>query len=290
VKPAVQLRPAALALLLALAACSTPGPQPPPPAAPTEAAPLPQAAADDPGLAEFRRTQQARALRAQAQGAWAEAALALEALLIVWPDDASLQAQLAEVRRRIDSGVSEHLQKAESLYRKGDLDQAAQIYLEVLALDPSRTLAAESLRAIERERNRRSFVGKFSRLTLTKRAASNAEMRSDEESERGRSANSLLEHASMLLRQGDADSAIQLLRDSPQSREDGPLKSLLVDLYVQRAEGLKTRNPGAARTAVDAALALDKQNKPALALARQLPRSRPAASRAASVPASGAKP
>ena len=76
----------------------------------------------------------------------------------------------------------------------------------------------------------------------------------------------------MLTRQGDVDGAIQLLRDSPVLRSDPAHRRLLADLYVQRAESLRQRQPDAARQAVDAALALDRRHAGALALQSQLPK------------------
>jgi tetratricopeptide (TPR) repeat protein len=88
--------------------------------------------------------------------------------------------------------------------------------------------------------------------------------------EAARAANSQREHATMLARQGDLDGAIQLLRDSPALRHDAAHRSLLADLYVQKAESLRQRQPDQARQAVNAALALDRRHPGALALQSQL--------------------
>jgi hypothetical protein len=80
----------------------------------------------------------------------------------------------------------------------------------------------------------------------------------------------------MLARQGDLDGAIQLLRDSPLATTASALRALLADLYVQKAEALKLRQPDAARAAVEAALAIDRRHAGALALQQQLlPATRP---------------
>jgi hypothetical protein len=75
-----------------------------------------------------------------------------------------------------------------------------------------------------------------------------------------------------LARQGDVEAAIQLLRDSPSLRTDPAHKLMLADLYVQKAESLRQRQPEAARAAVDAALAVDRRHAAALALRQQLTR------------------
>ena len=89
---------------------------------------------------------------------------------------------------------------------------------------------------VERERNRRSFVGKFSRNTLTRRAVSDGEMRYADDA---RPAAPLtagegeghLEHATLLMRQGEFDSAIGLLREALRGKPgDVATKALLVEV------------------------------------------------------------
>ena len=68
----------------------------------------------------------------------------------------------------------------------------------------------------------------------------------------------------------------QLLRDATPTRNDAGQRALLADLYVQKAEALKLRQPDAARAAVEAALAIDRRHAGALALKQQLlPATRP---------------
>ena len=81
----------------------------------------------------------------------------------------------------------------------------------------------------------------------------------------------------MLVQQGDFDGAIQVVRDATSQRNDAPLRTLLADLYVQKADSLKQRQPDAARAAVEAALAIDRRHAGALALQQQLPPARPRA-------------
>ncbi len=224
----------------------------------------------DPPLPEHERLLADRAARAEAQGRWADAALAWEVLGLLRPRDERLRQHLAAVRQRIDKLAAERLAAATEAQRRGDLDLAVQAYLEVLALDPERRAAADALRQIERERTRRSAVGRFTTalaLTAAPRRAPEAEAPSGEAA---RAANSQREHATMLASQGDLDGAIQLLRDSPALRHDAAHRSLLADLYVQKAESLRQRQPDQARQAVNAALALDRRHPGALALQSQL--------------------
>lgn len=249
----------------------------PPATAPTAHEPTPEpsgSTADEQALTE-------RARQAEARGLWAEAVLTWEALVLLQPAGSGPQAGLAAARQRRDALVAERLAQAEALRRKGDGDAAAQRLLDALALDPAHEGAAETLRTLERERNRRTLVGRFSRNVLTRRAAAAGEMQApDGGGDSARQANSLLEHSTLLARQGDVDGAIQMLRGSAAlSRGDVAHKALLANLYVQKAEAhLRQRQADAARTAAQAALALDKQHAGALAVLQRLPaKARPAA-------------
>lgn len=251
-------------------------------AAPTEAAAAvdttPPSSINSPGTDEQRLTERAR--QAEARGRWAEAVLTWEALVLLQPDGHGPRAGLTAARQRRDTLVTERLAQAEALRRKGDGDAAAQQLLEALALDPTHGSAADTLRTLERERNRRTLVGRFSRNVLTKRAAAAGEMQlSDTGGDAARQANSLLEHSTLLARQGDVDGAIQMLRSTPASRSDASHKALLANLYVQKAEAQwRQLQPDAARATVQSALALDKQHAGALALLQRLPAKARAAS------------
>ena len=229
----------------------------------------------DPQLQAFERSQADRATRAEALGQWADAALAWEVLSLLHPADNRLRERQSAAGQRGEALAGEREAAAGAAQRRGDLEAAAQAYLEALSLDPSRRGAAEALRQIERERNRRAFVGRFSRLTIAKLNPGDSDMAAPEGSEPARSANSLREHATMLVRQGDLDGAIQMLRESPLSRSDAAQRALLIELHLQKAEGLKQRQPDAARAAVEAALALDRRHPAALALQQQLATSKP---------------
>ena len=274
---------ATLAASLLMAAC---GSAPPPVAAPADA-PAPPAPSQPPAidsrLADFERQQTERATAAEGKGHWAQAALNWEVLTLVNPDDPSHRARWAEAKRQADRLAAERQATAEAAQRRGDLDGATRAWLEALALDPGRTQAADALRQIERERTRRATVGRFAANAAARRSGTDAP--TADASEQGRSANSVREHASMLVQQGDFDGAIQTVRDASQPRGDAGLRALLADLYVQKAESMKQRQPEAARTAVEAALAIDRRHAGALALQQQLPPPRPRASPPTSPPA-----
>jgi len=260
----------ALTVALWLAGCATRAPEPgrvePAPAPPT---PPPVAAP----LHDYERLQRDRAERAEAQGRWAEAALAWEVLSLLGPDDAGVRERLLRARAQIAQQIAGQRALAQAAQRRGDTDAAMQAWLSLLALDPSDRDAADALRQIERERNRRSQVGRFARSPLAPRRANDASQAlSPMANEAARSANSQREHATMLARQGDLDGAIALLRDNAQWRNLPAHRALLADLYVRKAESLKSAQPEAARAAVEAALGIDGRHAGALALDAQLPR------------------
>lgn len=226
----------------------------------------------DAPLQGYERAQAERAASAEAAGQWADAALAWEILSVLRPDDQQVRQRLESARRRIDTLANDRQAAAVAAHRRGDLEGAMQAYLDVLTLDPSRRIAADALRQIERDRTRRSVVGRFARPPVPRRNVEAEMAAAIEPSEPARAANSQREHATLLARQGDLDGAIQLLRDSPATRQDAAHRNLLADLYVQKAESLRQRQPELARQAVDAALALDRRHAGALALQAQLPK------------------
>ena len=112
-----------------------------------------------------------------AQQKWlASAALAWEVLVVLRPDVPVYRERLADIQRQIDSAVAEKMPRAASAAQAGDIDSAARQYLAILALQPHNALAADALRALERERNKRNHLGRHSRSTITRRAAVEAEI------------------------------------------------------------------------------------------------------------------
>jgi len=246
----------------------------PAPMAPTPATPSPQMAPEPVPhaalrAADFERRQQALASAAESQARWADAALAWEVLVLLRPDVVRYADALSRVRERVASAVNEKLAAAQAAMRRSELDVAAQAYLEALSFSPDHAGAADALRAVERERNRRSFVGKFSRNTLTRRAVTEGEMRYSDDVREGANvgAGGHLEHATLLLRQGEFDGAIGVLRDAMRAGLGDPAtKAMLVEAYLQKAEKLLPRDPRGARAAAESALQIEPRNTAALAL------------------------
>jgi hypothetical protein len=162
----------AIALTLALAACGSPPPAPPGPAAVPRPAPATATAAASSrsdGVEAFERQQRERAEIAQRQGRLADAALAWEVLAALKPQRTDYRERLAATLSQIQAAVEDRLGKAVVAQKRGELDGAVQHYLGVLALEPSHDAAADALRAIERERQKR-HVGRLARDPLQRRS------------------------------------------------------------------------------------------------------------------------
>jgi tetratricopeptide (TPR) repeat protein len=160
-----------LAVSAGLVACSSAPPRDTTPDVP-EVAPRVGSA---PSVAAFERAQQERAIRLQQDGHLAEAVATWEVLALLRPEVGEYRERLEQTQARIDADMAEHWRKAEQARAKGQLDRAQSQYLLVLQLRPDHAGAADALRAIEKERNRRSYLGRLSRVTLGKRGGSGTE-------------------------------------------------------------------------------------------------------------------
>jgi tetratricopeptide (TPR) repeat protein len=271
---------AAFAVLVSLAGCGTtaPGPSPEPR---DEPAPIVASSALTPAAA-FEQRQRELALAATRKQQWAEAALAWELLTVLRPDNGEYRDRLSEARARIDVLVAERLPRAAQAAQRGELDAATQQYLGVLALQPGNATAADALRALERERNRKSYLGKFSRNTLTRRSFAEAEMPVTPGAGRPD-----VEHAALLANDGEYDDAIALLeRQLVISRRDDAARRLLASVYQRKAEALLPRDKPGAIAALEKSVRLDPGDLSTAARLRQLKGSVPAAPAARAASAS----
>lgn len=213
-------------------------------------APLPPVASPH---AAFEQAQRDRAAAMARQGRLFDAAIAWEVLVTLRPDLPEYRERLAQARQAIDAAVAERLPRAQAAAKRGDTDAAVQGYLAVLALQPDNGVAADALRAIERERNKRNYLGKPSRITLTRRAVIEAEMAPD-----AAAASNDREHAALLASQGEIDEAIGLLeRRTAAGPRDEAVRRALADLYVRKAESLPAGERQRAVALLRKALALD---------------------------------
>lgn len=247
-----------------------PVPPPAPPVEPPVVAPVPE------GVAQFEQRQLASAIAATRQGRLADAALAWEVLSALRPERDDYRSRGQDVQRQIDALVAERLPRAAAAQRRGDLDGATQQYLAVLALKPDHAAAADALRAIERERNRRLYLGKLSRNTLARiaRPGPSAALPSDGQAAAAMptpAESNRIEHASMLAAQGELEEAIALLDEHlARQRKDVAARTLLADLYFQQAEKLLPTDRAAALAALVRSVQLDPKHPQAPARLKQL--------------------
>jgi hypothetical protein len=273
-------RAAAMVAALLLGACA--GPAPPPsgaPPAPEAALAPPPRAAD--AVAAFERRQVEAAAAALTRGHWADAALAWEVLTLLRPEHAPYRERLAEMRVRIDAAVAERLPAAAAALRRGDFDTATAVYLDVLALQPTQPQAADGLRSVERERNRRAVATRFTRPLLARRNGAAAPTRRATPATANYTTAGVrnqLEHAALLAGAGEIDAAIVVLQGEQAVRPaDAAVRSTLADLYFRRAEQLQSSNHPAALEALAACLALAPQHAAARQLQQRLRAARPPA-------------
>jgi hypothetical protein len=156
------------------------------------------------------------------------------------PQRGEYRSAHADVLRQIQAQVADRLPKAQAAQKRGELDSAAQQYLAILALSPDQEAAADGLRAIERERNKRNYVGKLARNTLSRRnadAAKTARPAAAKPAPKVTGDRNEVEHASMLAAQGELDDAIALLQAHLAiQRNDAEARRMLADLQAQKAE------------------------------------------------------
>lgn len=256
------------ALGLVLAGCAS-GPVAPPSTQPAPARAITSALGASPSEL-FERRHRDSAEAAQRQGLLAKAADEWEVLLVLRPESVEYRERLADTRRQIDVASALRLQHGAAAMKSGDLDAASAHYLAALALRPGNVAAADVLRAIERERNKRSYLGKFSRSTLTRRAWAEAEMGTTP-SVYGAEGSNDLEHASMLVAQGELEDAIALLEAHlAVVKHDPAARSLLAEVYYQKADKVAARDRAAAITALEKSLNFEAGNERAQERLRSL--------------------
>lgn len=287
----------AAVICIALQGCSTtPTPRPSEPPQDEAAAPvvlLPIAPT------AYEAAQRARATDLERDGRWADAALVWEVLSIIRPRNDDYRHRLAESKRRISTSAAERIQRGDQAVAAGQLDAAVSYYLSALALQPDHAKAADALRSIERERNRRNHLGKLSRHTMTRKAMADSDMvpapqaaaepvaaiaaprppsaalsaaPATRPATSPPSADRIeVEHASLLASQGEFDEAISMLENWLQgNRRDDAARRLLADVYFQQADRLAASKPEAAIALLEKSLAVDRNQPRAAERLRQL--------------------
>jgi tetratricopeptide (TPR) repeat protein len=233
----LSLRMAALFLAAATSACVSP-PEQRPLADPVS----PASSLTAPARAYEQRLRERAQVQVR-QGRLADAALSWEVLTALRPDAGEYRERLHETRRQIEAALPERLRRAQQAQRRGELDGATAGYLSVLALQPDHEVAADALRAIERERNRINYLGKYSRITLERRGGLATAKRPAAALDGNE-----VEHAALLGSQGEVDAAIALLeRYLAVQGADAKACQLLADM-LQKSKRADPAGARAART------------------------------------------
>lgn len=257
-------------LCLVLAGCGSAPPAAQVSVVPPAAAPAPRAAT---ALDDFATRYGLAAEAAAREGRWADAVFALDVLRALRPGDGGLLRLRDHALQAAAAAAQVHLEQARTAQRRGDAEAASKLYLEVLTLAPENTEAADSLRVLERERNRRTQRNRAARSAATQRATVDAAPGSaaatvgiGKAAPRGNDRNEI-EHANLLADQGELDGAIAVLMPVVGGRRADPAaRSLLADLYYRKAELLQGSNPPEAIDALRHSLKIDPRHTRAATL------------------------
>lgn len=205
----------------------------------------------------FEQQQLSQARAQAAQGHLAEAATHWEVLSVLRPNEPGYARQLALVRTQIERETSVELAAARAARQRGAIDEASQHYLAVLALQPDNEAAADALRAIEREHNKREHLGRHASMTLGGRANKDSLQTSGQAATALSAQRNDLEHAALLAGQGEFEDAITLLNQRLKTRpQDAATKEQLADVYFAQAEALAPRDKEGAIAALRKCLQL----------------------------------
>ncbi|MGE5339049.1 MAG: hypothetical protein ACM3PU_14570 [Gemmatimonadota bacterium] len=120
---------------------------------------------------KLERDFQARAHALMREERWADAEVQWKLLLLLRPDQVEYRHELEAARRHIVDIAAEANAHAAAARKRGDLDGATTQYLRALATDRDNEIAAQGLREIERERNRRAYLNRPPRLAPVVNAA-----------------------------------------------------------------------------------------------------------------------
>ncbi len=248
----------------------------------------------------YETRQSALAVEHERRGRLAEAALAWEVLTTIRPNNDHYRERWAETSRKAVLAASERVQRGDQASARGQFDAAASHYLSAMALQPDNLRAADALRKIERERNRKNYLGKLSRHTLTRKAMADADMSASLSSKPSSQAAStgakevsahsednksavkpasrlgqedriVVEHASLLASQGEyADAAAMLEPWLANNRRDDAARSLMADILFQQAQTLAASNPQDAIALLERSLQFNRKNSRAAEHLKQL--------------------
>lgn len=194
---------AALAVLGLAAGCAQMPAERPAAAASAPAAPQPSRTVAE-AVAQHRRAAES----ARQSGDLASAAVELQILTVLAPDDSTYSRDLASIRASIGKEARDQLAAGNAAMSAGDLERATAAMLRVLALDPSQPDAARTLREIDRRRLTRIQADRAAKVTLQDQVAMRATMRAQNDANDAFD----VEQAIELFRAGDATGGLRDLK------------------------------------------------------------------------------
>jgi tetratricopeptide (TPR) repeat protein len=166
------------------------------------------------------------------EGRYGEAAQHWEVLHMLHPEQPVYAEKLAEARSRGAQAATQRVQEGQQARRQGQTERAVALYLRALSADPGNAEAAQGLREIQKESDRRAYAG-------AGRGSSEAPQRGAARSAPSAAERRDLDSGIMLLHQGDPAAAVQALESylRKYSRDDLGRKTLQ-EAYVDQARRL----------------------------------------------------
>jgi len=232
-------RLAPFSALLLVCCAQAPAPSNAPASAPSEAPGAPvssaQAARPRPSPPPDLPLDQRERERAQAlmqESRYAEAAQHWEVLHMLHPEQPAYREKLAEARTHASQAASQHVQEAQQARRLGQTERAVALYLKALSADPGNSEAAQGLREIQKESDRRAYAG-------APRGNSEASPRGASRSAPSAAERRDLDSGIMLLHQGDPAAAVQALESYVRRYPRDDLgRRTLQEAYAEQARRL----------------------------------------------------
>jgi len=173
--------------------------------------------------------------RAQAlmqENRYAEAAQHWEVLHLLHPEQPAYADKLAEAHSRAGQAAAQSVQEAQQARRQGQTERALALYLRALSADPGNVEAAQGLREIQRDNDRRAYAG-------PPRGNNEAPQRGAARSAPSAAERRDLDSGIMLLHQGDPAAAVQALESYVRRYpRDDVGRRTLQEAYAEQARRL----------------------------------------------------
>jgi len=249
-----------------LLACCAQAPVPPnapatheAPSAPVSTIQAPHPRPSPPPELPLDQRERERAQALMQESRYAEAAQHWEVLHMLHPEQPVYADKLAEARSRAAQAAAQNVQEAQQARRQGQTEHAVALYLRALNADPGNAEAAQGLREIQKESDRRAYAG-------AARGSGEAPQRSGSRSAPSAAERRDLDSGIMLLHQGDPAAAVQALESYLRRYPRDDLgRRTLQDAYAEQARRLaQDGKKEQALAELDKALELREKSSPEL--------------------------